>query len=190
MRLRRGETVLPPRAPPAQTPGLPFRAGDHLRRPRGALGCSAPYPHADCRTRHCGCADHHGTRGSPTSSATSGGALESRICRTKCGRSAKSILENDFAREIQKEHDVFLSHTGIDKAWVRTLGERLEQEGIEDRSDSRRIKVFFDEWDIDYGENIVNRLNEGLRQSRYLVAILSPEFLESSGLIRSGLIGS
>jgi hypothetical protein len=80
----------------------------------------------------------------------------------------------------EEEHDVFLSHTGIDKDWVRTLGERLEQEGIEDRPDARRIKVFFDEWDVDYGENIVNRLNEGLRRSRYLAAILSPEFLESN----------
>ena len=80
----------------------------------------------------------------------------------------------------QNEHDLFLSHTGADKDWVRNLGERLEREGIEDQHDSRRIKVFFDEWDIDYGANIVNRLNEGLSRSRYLVAILSPEFLESS----------
>ncbi len=82
--------------------------------------------------------------------------------------------------ESAKEHDIFLSHTGVDKDWVRTLGERLEREGIEDRDDSRRIKVFFDEWDIDYGANIVNRLNDGLIRSRYLAAILSPEFLESS----------
>ena len=73
-----------------------------------------------------------------------------------------------------------MSHTGIDKDWVRTLGERLEREGIEDRDESRRIKVFFDEWDINYGANIVNRLNDGLSRSRYLAAILSPEFLESS----------
>jgi len=82
--------------------------------------------------------------------------------------------------QSEKEHDVFLSHTGTDKDWVRTLGERLEREGIEDRDDSRRIKVFFDEWDIDYSANIVNRLNDGLTQSRYLAAILSPEFLESN----------
>lgn len=83
-------------------------------------------------------------------------------------------------QEDSKEHDVFLSHTGADKNWVRALGERIEQEGIEDRSGSRRIKVFFDEWDVDYGENIVNRLNDGLNRSRYLAAILSPEFIESN----------
>jgi len=43
--------------------------------------------------------------------------------------------------ESGKEHDVFLSHTGVDKEWVRTLGERLEQEGIDEQKGSRRIKV-------------------------------------------------
>jgi hypothetical protein len=33
--------------------------GDHLRRPRSALGCSAPHSRADCRTRLYGRADHH-----------------------------------------------------------------------------------------------------------------------------------
>jgi len=48
--------------------------------------------------------------------------------------------------ESGKEHDVFLSYTGVDKEWVRALGERLEQEGIDEQKGSRRIKVFFDEW--------------------------------------------
>jgi len=58
MRLRRGETV--PALLPHRLASLPLGVGDHLRRPRSALGCSAPHSHADCRTRHCGCADHHG----------------------------------------------------------------------------------------------------------------------------------
>lgn len=96
------------------------------------------------------------------------------------GQQAKGTLIGVPLGSVAKEHDLFLSHTGIDKDWVRNLGERLEREGVEDRDDSRRINVFFDEWDIDYSANIVNRLNEGLSRSRYLVAILSPEFLESS----------
>ena len=81
--------------------------------------------------------------------------------------------------EIAKEFDLFLSHSGTDKEWVKTLAERLEQEGIDDSPDARRIKVFLDVWDIDYSQNIVNRLNEGLKKSCYLAAILSPEFLDS-----------
>ena len=38
MRLRRGETVR------TQTPSLPFWEGDHLRRPRGALGLPPQTP--------------------------------------------------------------------------------------------------------------------------------------------------
>jgi Rubrerythrin len=60
MRLRRAETVLPPRAPPAQTPSLPVRSGDHPRRPLGTPGFPPHFSHADCRTRRRGCADHHG----------------------------------------------------------------------------------------------------------------------------------
>lgn len=104
--------------------------------------------------------------------------------RKSAGRSAATLLHVLLivisSNHVEKEHDVFLSHTAVDKDWVRTLGERLEQEGIEDRTDSRRINVFFDEWDVDYGENIVNRLNDGLSRSRYLAAILSPEFIESN----------
>ncbi len=40
--------------PTAQTPSLPFREGDHLRRARGALGRLALSSHADSRTRSCG----------------------------------------------------------------------------------------------------------------------------------------
>jgi hypothetical protein len=47
--------------------------------------------------------------------------------------------------EIAKEFDLFLSHSGTDKEWVKTLAERLEQEGIDDSPDARRIKVFLDE---------------------------------------------
>ena len=52
MRLRRGETVLPPRTPPAQTPSLPLGVSDHLRRPRDALRLFRPFPPAeDSRSR-------------------------------------------------------------------------------------------------------------------------------------------
>jgi hypothetical protein len=58
--------------------------------------------------------------------------------------------------------DLFLCHTGADKDWVRELGVRLEQERINGRS----IEVFFDEWDIDYGENVIAKIDQGLRHSR------------------------
>ena len=39
--------------------------------------------------------------------------------------------------------------------------------------------MFFAPWDIQYGPNFINRLNEGLRDARFFAPVLSPEFFES-----------
>lgn len=74
-----------------------------------------------------------------------------------------------------KEIDIFLSHSSVDKPWVRELATRLEQESI----DTRKVRVFLDEWDIAVGQNIVQRLNEGLQKSRQIAVIMSPEMIGS-----------
>ena len=70
--------------------------------------------------------------------------------------------------------DVFLCHAGADKAWVETLATRLEAE----RVGNRHIEVFLDDWDIDLGENIVAKIDGGLRQARYCAVVLSPAMLK------------
>jgi hypothetical protein len=75
--------------------------------------------------------------------------------------------------------DAFLCHNSADEDWVKKLGERLEAETIDGFPTSRGITVFYDEWDIDVGENVLNRMNDGLRTARYLVAVMSPEFFDS-----------
>jgi hypothetical protein len=71
--------------------------------------------------------------------------------------------------------DIFLCHTGADKDWVRNLGGRLE----EHRINNRPLEVFFDEWDIDYGENIIAKIDAGLKQSRYVGLVLSPRMVRA-----------
>ena len=66
--------------------------------------------------------------------------------------------------------DLFLCHTGADKPWVEQLATRLEQEKIK----GRPIDVWFDQWDIDGGENILAKIEEGLRASRFVAVVLSP----------------
>lgn len=66
--------------------------------------------------------------------------------------------------------DIFLCHTGADKDWVRTLAERLERERI----GGRTVEVWLDEWDVDYGESIIGKIDEGLRTSRFVGVVLSP----------------
>jgi len=78
-----------------------------------------------------------------------------------------------FYKEGQLK-DLFFCHAGADKAWVRDLGARLEAERI----GNRNIEVFFDEWDIDHGENIVAKIDEGLKQARFCAVVLSPAMLK------------
>ena len=73
--------------------------------------------------------------------------------------------------------DVFLCHNGADKEWVRTLGEQIESETFDGTSSGRPMRVFFDEWDIDIGQNVPLRLNMALTASRYVAVIISPEML-------------
>ena len=70
--------------------------------------------------------------------------------------------------------DLFLCHGGADKEWVTRLAARLEAERIGNRS----IEVFLDAWDIDHGENIVTKIDEGLRTARFCAVVLSPSMLK------------
>lgn len=72
--------------------------------------------------------------------------------------------------------DVFLCHTGANKDRVRDLAERLEDETVGDRP----LRVFFDEWDIAPGENILSRIEDGLTRARFVAVALSPALTEAS----------
>lgn len=69
--------------------------------------------------------------------------------------------------------DVFLSHAGVDKNWVKDLGEKIESEDFE----GRKLKVFLDEWDIRPSENIPLKISTALDNSRHMIIVLSPEMV-------------
>jgi hypothetical protein len=81
-----------------------------------------------------------------------------------------------MATEFQ--YDVFLSHNQADKPRVRRLAERLRAAGL---------RVWFDEWVIQPGDDIYLAIERGLEASRTLVLCLSPAALGSDwvGLERS-----
>ena len=68
-------------------------------------------------------------------------------------------------------HDVFLSHTDLDKPRVRTLAERLRAAGL---------RVWFDEWSIRPGDDIYLAIERGLQSARVQVLCLSPAALRSN----------
>jgi len=61
--------------------------------------------------------------------------------------------------------DVFVSYAHEDQEWVRLLVENLHELGLE---------VFYDEWEVDYGDTVSLRLSDGLRRSRSGVLVVSP----------------
>jgi tetratricopeptide (TPR) repeat protein len=65
--------------------------------------------------------------------------------------------------------DVFVSYAHADQAWVRVLAENLYQAGL---------NVFYDEWMIAAGDVLVHKLDEGIRNSRNGVLVVSPAALE------------
>ena len=68
------------------------------------------------------------------------------------------------------QYDVFLSHNQADKPRVRRLAERLRAAGL---------RVWFDEWVIQPGDDIYLAIERGLEASRTLVLCLSPAALGS-----------
>jgi len=73
------------------------------------------------------------------------------------------------------EYDVFLSHNRADKDWTRRLAARIERETWQGRT----LKVFYDEWDIQPGDNIPIALEHALPKSRKIALVMSPDFFKS-----------
>src|SRR5690348_507169 len=66
------------------------------------------------------------------------------------------------------EWDVFISHASEDKAQIALpLAKRLEADGL---------RVWLDKHEIRLGDSIRQKIDLGLRNSRYGVVILSPRF--------------
>src|SRR5579885_1380408 len=61
-------------------------------------------------------------------------------------------------------YDVFLSHSSNDKPTVRPIAERLRADGL---------RVWFDEWELNPGDSIPSKIDEGLERSRVLVLCMS-----------------
>lgn len=78
-----------------------------------------------------------------------------------------------------QEYDVFLCHNGADKIWTEALGARLEAETVDGTPGGQKIRVFFDQWDIEGGENVVKKLGAALDNSRFVAVVMSPEFFNS-----------
>jgi cellulose biosynthesis protein BcsQ len=75
-----------------------------------------------------------------------------------------------MVQEPQKKWDVFISHSSINKPWVRERVAEWQASGL---------KVFFDEEAIEPGEIIPYAIERGISNSRKVVLVLTPASLSS-----------
>ncbi len=75
--------------------------------------------------------------------------------------------------------DVYLCYNSADRDWVKNLAEQLESETIDGLQTSRPLRVFLDLWDIESGESLILKMNAGMKNSRFVATVLSPEFMKA-----------
>jgi hypothetical protein len=71
----------------------------------------------------------------------------------------------------EKYHGIFLSHTGVDKPFVRRLRKDLLAHGVE--------RVWLDEAEIDIGDSLIAKIEEGMKLSRYIGVVLSRKSIDA-----------
>jgi hypothetical protein len=80
-----------------------------------------------------------------------------------------SVMQEE--NNLMKKRDVFISHASEDKAAVaKELADCLIAEGI---------SVWYDEYAIRLGDDILLKIDEGLANSQFGVIILSPNFFSA-----------
>ena len=80
------------------------------------------------------------------------------------------------------EYDVFICHASEDKKdFVRPLAELLRQQHID---------VWYDEFSLNIGDSLTQKIDEGLSKSRFGIVVLSPNFFKKPWAKRelSGLV--
>lgn len=76
-----------------------------------------------------------------------------------------------------EEYDAFISHASEDKSSIaRELAQHLV---------SYRLKVWYDEFTLEIGDSLTEKINHGLANSKFGIVILSNNFFSKIGRGRS-----
>lgn len=70
----------------------------------------------------------------------------------------------------QRNTEIFISHSSKDLIFSRALATDLMNAGF---------SVFLDDWSIDVGERIFEKINVGLSESKALIMVISSDYLDS-----------
>ncbi len=70
-----------------------------------------------------------------------------------------------------KDFDVFISHAHEDKDFVTDLAKKLRSMGL---------KVWYDDFELQVGDCLMDKIQEGLKKSRFGIVVLSKNFIKNS----------
>lgn len=84
-------------------------------------------------------------------------------------RDSLALEKTDPSHE--KYHGIFLSHTGVDKPFVRRLRKDLLAHGVP--------QVWLDEAEINIGDSLIAKIEEGIKLSRYIAVVLSMKSIDA-----------
>ena len=84
-------------------------------------------------------------------------------------RDSLALEKTDATQE--KYHSVFLSHTSDDKPFVRKLRRDLLDRGVE--------RVWLDEAEIEIGDSLIAKIEEGMKLSQYIAVVLSRNSIDA-----------
>lgn len=84
-------------------------------------------------------------------------------------RDSIALEKADAARE--KYHGIFLSHTGVDKPFVRRLRDDLRAHGVP--------RVWVDEAEIEIGDSLIAKIEEGMKVCRFIGVVLSTKSIKA-----------
>ncbi len=110
--------------------------------------------------------------GRVTRGATAGWLLTpptSQDAANQLVRDSMALAKADPAQE--KYHGLFLSHTGVDKPFVRRLRDDLLAHGVP--------RVWLDEAEIEIGDSLITKIDEGMKLSRYIAVVLSTKSIHA-----------
>ncbi|PYU19355.1 MAG: hypothetical protein DMG32_24655, partial [Acidobacteria bacterium] len=82
----------------------------------------------------------------------------------------------DLRQDAPLGKDLYLCHTGMDKAWVERLAERVEAERYQDRL----LGVVFDKWDFGKGANIVLEIERDIDACRFVGVVVTKAMLAAA----------
>lgn len=71
----------------------------------------------------------------------------------------------------EKYHGIFISHTAADKPFVRQLRNDLLEHGVP--------RVWVDEAEIDIGDSLIAKIEEGMKDTRYIGVVLSSKSVKA-----------